>query len=557
MNPAQPHECGGYVGNRNLISYMNQGFVPADEGPVSNTLEYAYDDWCVAMMAKSLEKQDDYEYFLKRSQNYRNVFDTSTGYVRPKHQGGPWQQEFTPVVKAIGKEDNFGGKDYVEGNAWQYTWFVPHDVQGLIELMGKEEFNSRLEAGFENSRPNFVSQFVNHSNQPNMQAAWLFNHAGKPWLTQYWVREILDHYYGIGPVDGYPGDEDQGQMGAWYVMSAIGLFEMDGGCSTDPIYEIGSPLFERIVLNLDGSYYNGTKFVIEAKNTSKKNRYIRSALLNGRPLDRFWIYHREIVNGGNLVLEMGPEPKTTWGLAEGVPYKYDLDPVITPPYISTPETIFLNKTMVSMNCDTEDTQIYYTLDGSVPDKNSAPYEQPFEINRTTTVRMKAFRGDQASLPASAVLKKARLWQTVDPGPLDPGLRYNYYTGTFRVVKDCEKMEPVKKGVADQLNLEHREKEVFFGFDFEGFIKIPTDGLYTFYLTTNDGGKMVLAEGVLIDNDGLHPAIERSKTIALEAGTYPIVVKYFQEGGTNMLKASWKGPGFEKEEIPASALFHRQ
>ncbi len=208
MSMPQPHECGGYVGNRNLKSYMEKGFVPAEEGPVSNTLEYAYDDWCVAQMAKALGKTEDYEYFMKRSQSYRNVFDKESGYIRPKHTGGPWFQEFVPVVKAVGKEDNFGGKDYVEGNAWQYSWFVPHDVAGLIELMGLDEFNSRLNEGFENSKPNFVSQFVNHSNQPNMQAAWLFNYSGKPWLTQKWVREILNNYYGTGPIDGYPGDED-------------------------------------------------------------------------------------------------------------------------------------------------------------------------------------------------------------------------------------------------------------------------------------------------------------------------------------------------------------
>jgi predicted alpha-1,2-mannosidase len=555
--PAQPHPCGGYVGNRNLVSYMDKGFVPADEGPVSNTLEYAYDDWCVAQMAKALGREDDYAYFLKRSQQYRNVFDSESGYMRPKHTGGPWFQEFTPVVKAVGKEDNFGGKDYVEGNAWQYTWFAPHDVQGLIDLMGAEAFNTRLEEGFENSRPTFVSQFVNHSNQPNMQAAWLFNHSGKPWLTQYWVREILNNYYGTGPVDGYPGDEDQGQMGAWYVMSAIGLFEMDGGCSPEPIYEIGSPIFEKITIDLDDRYYNGGTFVIKANNVSDDNRYVQSAKLNGIPLDRFWIHHKEVVDGGVLELEMGPEPNTSWGLSKPVPYHYDLEPIVTPPYVTTPEKIFLNETEVSMTCDTENAGIYYTLDGTEPDRNDPLYTGPFTIHSSTEVRMKAYVGEQASLPATAAFKKARVWQPVQAGPLKPGLQYRYYMGTFRMVKDLEKMQPVKSGIAQQIDLQQREKEGFFGFDFDGYIRIPTDGLYTFYLKSNDGSKMYFAEGVLIDNDGLHPAIERSRTIALKAGTYPITVKYFQEGGSNMLQASWKGPGIDKQEIPSSVLFHQE
>jgi predicted alpha-1,2-mannosidase len=556
MAPARAHECGGYVGNRNLLSYMNKGFVPADEGPVSNTLEYAYDDWCVAQMAKSLGKKDDYVYFMNRSQHYRNVFDRGTGYIRPKEAGGPWFQEFEPVVKAIGKEDNFGGKDYVEGNAWQYSWFVPHDIPGLIELMGLEEFNKRLDAGFENSEPLFVSQFVNHSNQPNMQAAWLFNYSGKPWLTQKWVRQILEHYYGTGPVEGYPGDEDQGQMGAWYVMSAMGLFEMDGGASVNPVYEIASPLFEKVTIQLDQNYYDGEEFIIEAKNTSPLNKYIQSATLNGKPLDSYWFYHSELVKGGRLVLDMGPEPNFEWAAHSEPPHVYGSEPLITPPYVSTAEKLFLETALVSMRCDTEGADIYFTTDGKQPDKHASMYTEPFTINKTTTLKMIAFKGDKASLPATAIFKKTLFRQSVEPGSTEPGLLYNYYSGTFRMVNDFIEMEPVKSGIVSNLNIESRESETFFGFDFKGYIKIETAGLYTFYLKTNDGGKLYLAEEPIIDNDGLHPAIERTKTLALKKGTYPILVKYFQEGGTNMLKVSWKGPGIEKQEIPGSVLFHK-
>ena len=307
MNPGHPHECGGYVGNRNLQTYLNNGYVPTNEGPVSNTLEYAYDDWCVAQMAKSLGKTDDYKYFMQRSQYYRNVFDPATRYIRPKYSGGPWLEEFT-AIKGAGNTDHsfgFGSKDYVEANAWQFSWFVPHDLKGLIELMGADEFNSRLEEGFKNSRPYFASDFVNIGNQPNMEAPWLFNYSGKPWLTQYWVREVLDNYFGTDPVNGYHGDEDQGQMGSWYVMSAMGLFQMDGGSSVDPVYELSGPIFEKITIQLDQDYYEGSEFIIEAKNTSSKNRYIQSATLNGKKLDQFWFKHSELVKGGKLVLEMG------------------------------------------------------------------------------------------------------------------------------------------------------------------------------------------------------------------------------------------------------------
>ena len=556
MNHGQAHECGGYVGNRNLISYMEKGFVPSEEGPVSNTLEYAYDDWCVAQMAKSLGKDDDYVYFMNRSQNYRNVFDKESGYIRPKESGGPWYQEFVPVVKAIGKEDNFGGKDYIEGNAWQYSWYVPHDLPGLIELMGKEEFNKRLDEGFEDSQPDFVSQFVNHSNQPNMQAAWLFNYSGKPWLTQKWVREILNNYYGTSPHEGYPGDEDQGQMGSWYVMSAMGLFEMDGGASVNPVYEIASPIFDKITIQLDENYYEGSEFIIEAKNSSPKNRYIQSATLNGKPLDTFWFYHSELVKGGSLVLEMGPEPNKDWASKAEPPYTYELEPIVTSPYVVTASKLFLEESIVAMNCDTEGAIIYYTLDGRDPDKRGIMYSEPFSIDRTTTIKMIANKGEKASLPASASFKKALFYQVKDPGQLKPGINYSFYSGTFRLVNEMNELEPEKTGIISTFSLEPKESETFFGFDFKAYLQIPKDGLYTFYLKTNDGGKMFLTEELIINNDGLHPAVERSKTLALKKGFYPIHVKYFQEGGSNLLKLSWKGSDIEKQEIPESVLFHK-
>ena len=169
--------------------------------------------------------------------------------------------------------------------------------------------------------------------------------------------------------------------------------------------------------------------------------------------------------------------------------------------------------------------------------------------------MIAYVDGKESLPATTTFRKTKLGQPVSPGKTEPGLRYNYYAGTFRVVKDFEQMKPVKSGIISTFSISPREKEVFFGFDYTGYIRIPKDGLYTFYLTTNDGGKLYLAEQILIDNDGLHPAIERTKTLGLKAGVYPIHVNYFQEGGSNMLKVSWKGPGIKKEEIPETVLYH--
>lgn len=318
----KPHEGGGYVGNRHLTSYMEKGYVPDEIGPVSNTLAYAYDDWTVGQLAKALGKEKDYKHFTKRAFNYKNIFDPSVGYMRRKHEDGTWVANF----KIYG-DVAWLGPGYVEGNAWQYTFFVPHDINGLINLVGTDEFNKRLNDGFETSAPhNFNSEHlgsnsldgmgvlpINHGNQPNMQAAYLFNYSGKPWLTQKWSNEIMNKYYGVDPIGGWKGDEDQGQMGAWYVMSSMGLFQMDGGASIKPIYEIGSPQFEKVTIKLDPSYYQGGTFTIEAKNVSDKNIYVQSALLNGKELTKPWFYHDELVKGGDLILEMGAKPNKEWG----------------------------------------------------------------------------------------------------------------------------------------------------------------------------------------------------------------------------------------------------
>jgi hypothetical protein len=169
--------------------------------------------------------------------------------------------------------------------------------------------------------------------------------------------------------------------------------------------------------------------------------------------------------------------------------------------------------------------------------------------------MIARKGDKTSLPATAVFRKTAFRQAVEPGPVEPGVHYNYYAGTYRMVSDFEGEEPVKTGRVTHFTIEPRESETFFGFNFKGYIHVPEDGLYTFYLKSNDGSTMYLAEELIIDNDGLHPAVERSRTLALKKGYYPVVVKYFQEGGTNMMVVSWKGPVMDKQEIPASALFH--
>lgn len=317
---------GGAAGNENLENYLKYNYVATD-GPIgpggklewggantSNTHEYSYDDWCVAQLALALGETTIYTRFMKRAQSWRHVFDVETGFARPRKANGDWVTPFDPYTTQAG---------FTEGNAWQYTWFVPHDVPGLVEAMGRERFISRLNEGFEKSRPTrfafppggddrTVQSAVDHGNQPTMQVSWLFNWANEPWLTQKWVRAILKDFYGYNPKDAYLGDEDQGQMSSWFVMSAIGLFQMDGGCSVQPIYELSAPLYPKITLNLSKQHYGGTTFVIEAPQASPDNCYIQSATLNGKPLNQWWITWQDVRKGGKLVLELGPKPNKRW-----------------------------------------------------------------------------------------------------------------------------------------------------------------------------------------------------------------------------------------------------
>ena len=304
----------GFAGNRDLVSYMEHGYVPYDLGRFSNTMEYSYDDWTVGQLAKALGNDEIYKTFNDRGYWWKNVI-SDEGYCHMKDSKGNWMKDFDPFRSGANHH-------YVEGNAWQLTFFVPQDVPALVEKIGKDRFMERLLWGFNQDEawrynaPN--DQYWDHpvvqGNQQSMHFAFLFNYAGYPWHTQRWSRSILERYYGCGIANAYLGDEDQGQMSAWAVMTSIGLFQTDGGCRVDPVYEIASPAFEEIVIDLGKRYGRGKTFVIKAANASKKNIYVQKATLNGRELNSFSFPASELLKGGELVLEMGDTPNKNWGI---------------------------------------------------------------------------------------------------------------------------------------------------------------------------------------------------------------------------------------------------
>lgn len=309
--PGISHPCKGRTGNPLLDIYDRFGYMPEEYGVISKTLDYAYDDWCVSQLGKALGKKKEAERLRLRSMNYKNAFHPEQKIVMRRDSNGIWDRNF----------DVFSNVGFIEGNSWQYSWYVPHDITGLIEFVGKDLFNNRLEEGFNKSEKHkFAAHvfdrtmgqsaefYINHGNEVNMCTPFLFNYSGKPWLAQKWTRAILNSFYGASPYHGWEGDEDEGQMGGWFVMSSLGLFEMDGGVSNQPTFDLVGPLFDRITIHLDKTYYTGETFIIEAKNNSLENIYIQKAELNGKKLNQPRIPFSAIVAGGKLVLEMGNQP---------------------------------------------------------------------------------------------------------------------------------------------------------------------------------------------------------------------------------------------------------
>ncbi len=290
-----------------LEYYMKMGYVPEDKNSssVSKTLEYAYDDWAIAQAAKKLNRNDIYKEFIKRSENWKNVYDSSVGYMRPKMSDGKWGENFDPLKTE--------GQGFIEGNAWNYSLYVPHDPGAMIKMMGgKRKFAAHLDELFtmqlpdsffaeteDITRDGIIGGYV-HGNEPSHHVAYLYNWTDDAWKTQERVRMILKNQY-HPTVDGLGGNDDCGQMSAWYLFSALGFYPVAPGADQ---YQIGSPVIKTAVLTLE----NGKKLTIEAKDQSEKNIYVQKVVVNGQTLKRTYLTYAEIINGGKIVFYMDDKP---------------------------------------------------------------------------------------------------------------------------------------------------------------------------------------------------------------------------------------------------------
>lgn len=408
-----------------LAAYKRRGYISMEDEneSVSKTLEYAYNDWCIAQMAEILHDRavrteqeaqrrnprdpihyppvrkyaTDVTLFRQRARYFENLFDTKTGFFRPKKNGG-FVEPFAP------NEVTFG---FTEGNSWQYSFFVPHDVTRLIELMGgREKFVAKLDELFSTTQKlagreqadltGLIGQYA-HGNEPSHAHAYLYNYAGQPWKTQEYVRKIMNEFYRNAP-DGLIGNEDCGQMSAWYVLSASGFYPVNPG---DGIYAFGTPLFPEVKYKLE----NGKTFTVRAKNVSAKNIYVLNAKLNGASKKRAFITHEDIMRGGVLEFTMTDQPVTT-GFAV-FPVSGSSKVQASVPVIEGVRT-FDGETTVSMRSTTKDTIIFYSVDGSTPTRSSKIYSKPFSISSDTTVKAVGYFAPGNESPVVEAVFRRRL-----------------------------------------------------------------------------------------------------------------------------------------------------
>jgi predicted alpha-1,2-mannosidase len=544
---AMKHLANAYREGKNF--YLKYGYIPYDLAgqSVSRTLEYSFDDWCVSRLAKDFNKKD-FEYFSLRGQFYKNLFDYSTNFMRPKDSEYQWKPDFDPM-----KISNM----YTEANAYQYTPSVFQDIEGLIKLIGGDKaFENWLDNLFTTEMDTaklhipdvtgLIGQYA-HGNEPSHHIAYLYNYVGTPWKTQKQIRNILTTMY-TADERGISGNEDAGQMSAWYVLSSMGFYSVTPGMD---YYVIGSPLFNKVTINVAA----GKKFEIIAKNNSSENVYIQSVTKNGEPYKKTYIKHSDIVSGAKFVFVMGDKPNKSWGIEkENRPRseRYESAPMVK---LKTAGNVFLKSTKISLSCPAGNSTIRYTLDGTEPDNQATKYSEPFTVSKTCTLKAKCFvAGLNPGYTLTLNLKKAGL-NSVSNVRVKPGAGYVYKEGFAKNIAGM-KQYPVKStGVIKSFNLDAIKDSRPFSYKYEGYIKAPADGLYTFRIEANDGAILYIDGEELINNDGGHQAQAITGKVGFKKGLHKIRVDYFQMGRAKKLVVEWKLNDGVFKQIGAEDLFH--
>ncbi len=534
--------------------YLEYGFIPSDlkRESVARLLENSYDDWCITEMARDLGHDEDYNTFLKRAQFYKNVFDGDSKFFRPRMHDGVWESPFIPEEV---------GRAYTEATAWQYRFFVPQDINGLINLFGNQQnflngldslFHTKVKLkGSLSDITGLIGQYA-HGNEPSHHMAYLYSFAGQPWKTQEMVRRILTEMYQPTP-EGISGNEDCGQMSAWFVMSSLGLYEV---CPGSGQFVLTSPLFPEVGIQLA----NGKTLSIKANNPDQ-NKYIKEVYMNGELIPENYITYDRLMEGGELKFVLVSEPDTERGIAQGT-FPYSLSQhqkEVSVPFVLNDISFFDDEIKVHCGTSTDSARIYYTLDGSEPDENSRHYTEPFLVNKSCKIKLKAYRiGYKPSVTSDYFASKVDYVKPVSASFKEHGVNYRYYEGEFSRAAEVEKHGVYKsKGICDVPELSMAAVPDHYGFVYSGFIYAPVKGVYSFLLKSDDGSVFFIGDQLLVDNDGSHAAIKVGARIALEKGFYPYKLIYFEDYEGEEVVLSWIKPGEDKDVPVTAENFYRE
>jgi hypothetical protein len=420
-----------------------------------------------------------------------------------------------------------------EATAWQYRFFVPHDIQGLINMYGgKEPFTNALDSLFTakskfegelSDLTGLIGQYA-HGNEPSHHMAYLYSFVGQPWKTQYWVHQLQNKMYNNTP-EGISGNEDCGQMSAWHVISSLGFYPV---CPGSNQYILTTPRFTEIKLQLG----NGKTLLIETNKNPQQNIYIKRVLLNGDPLNAPFITHEQLTKGGVLSFELSPDPqiKNTCFNKNLIPFSLSHNQQVSVPFLTKNVNMFMDSCLINIGVATSDAEIFFTLDGSEPTKKSTKYNSPFTLKNSCKIKSRAFKNSfQPSPILTVIANKAIFIPAIKGHPVkNHGVYYKYFEGQFSETSDLDKQKPIKEGLLKNFSLHPARQKDHFGFQYKTFIKIPADGLYEFYTISDDGSVLWVDGHKVVDNDGGHAAVKATGTVALKKGVHQINLNYFED-----------------------------
>ena len=538
--------------NKGITSdlYNQYNYIPSDlmRQSVSQTLEMAYDDWCIARMAESLGKADIAAEYYARSLRYQNVFDPATGFMRGRDHNGNWVEPFDPIASTY---------DYTEAIPWQARFFVPHDVAGHTDLMGGTQpmlaaldslftYQERSDKVNVSDITGLMGQYA-HGNEPSHHMAWIYNWLGAPSRSQEVVRSLLEEMYDTTP-EGVCGNEDCGQMSAWYILSSLGIYP---ACPTSGEYVLAAPLFKKATLKLG----NGKTFTITADHPDWT--YVADVKLNGRSLDRNYVTYEEITAGGTLAFTLSRKPVHS---RDGLPAPYSLstERIVSTPVLPAGLSLFKGTLDLTLTSRTEGAAIHYTLDGSEPTEASPLYTSPVQLDHSALIRARAFKeGMKPSPEAFALATKADYSPAVNVSGLKNGCRYTYHQGEFAWAADVKKSPVKERGVMEAPSIADARDEDHFGYVFTGYIDIPEDGIWSFALTSDDGAILEVDDQLVVNNDGSHSAITTMGRIPLRKGLHPYKLVYLEDYEGQALVWHWHS---EQESeftlVPKDKLYYR-